>query len=65
MHLREPALFKKGQKVRTGDQLGVVGQTGDATACHLHFEMWASPGWYTGGSPIDPLPSLRAWDAYS
>jgi hypothetical protein len=65
MHLREPALFKKGQKVLTGDQIGVVGQTGDATACHLHFELWAAPGWYTGGSPFDPLPSLRAWDQYS
>jgi murein DD-endopeptidase MepM/ murein hydrolase activator NlpD len=65
MHLRQPALFKKGQKVRTGDQLGQVGDTGDATACHLHFELWNGPGWYTGGSPFDPAPSLRAWDQYS
>lgn len=65
MHLAQPALFKKGATVHTGDQIGVVGDTGDATACHLHFEEWSSPGWYTGGRPFDPLPSLRAWDIYS
>ena len=47
----------------TGQSIGDVGMTGDATACHLHFEMWGGPGWYTGGAPIDPLPFLKAWDA--
>ena len=46
----------------TGQPIGFVGRTGDATACHLHFEMWPAPGWYTGGSAVDPLPSLKAWD---
>jgi hypothetical protein len=27
--------------------------------------MWTAPGWYEGGRPFDPLPSLRGWDAYS
>lgn len=62
MHLRDPALVKKGDPVVTGQPIGFVGRTGDATACHLHFEMWPAPGWYTGGSPIDPLPSLKSWD---
>jgi peptidase M23-like protein len=62
MHLRDPALPKKGDAVATGQQIGFVGQTGDATACHLHFELWPLPGWYTGGQPVDPLPSLKAWD---
>ena len=65
MHLRAPALFAKGQKVRTGDHIGDVGDTGDAVGCHLHFEEWSAPGWYTGGSPYDPLPDLKAWDAFS
>jgi hypothetical protein len=65
MHLRQPALFKKGQSVRTGDHIGDVGDTGDAVGCHLHFEMWSAPGWYTGGAPMDPVASLRAWDQYS
>ena len=33
--------------------------------CHLHFELWRGPGWYDGGKPFDPLPSLHAWDAWS
>jgi Peptidase family M23 len=63
MHLRDKALVAKGATVGTGQQIGFVGDTGDARGCHLHFELWAAPGWYTGGSPVDPLPSLRGWDA--
>ncbi len=65
MHLRAPALVDAGDRVRTGELIGYVGRTGDATACHLHFEMWSAPGWYDGGSPFDPLPALMAWDKTS
>jgi murein DD-endopeptidase MepM/ murein hydrolase activator NlpD len=65
MHLLEPSPLQEGMTVRTGEPIGVVGQTGDATACHLHFEIWTAPGWYEGGSPIDPLPYLQKWDSYS
>jgi hypothetical protein len=62
MHLRDPALVKKGDAVTAGQPIGFVGSTGDATTCHLHFELWPAPGWYTGGHAVDPLPSLKAWD---
>jgi murein DD-endopeptidase MepM/ murein hydrolase activator NlpD len=64
-HLAEPSPLKTGDPVRTGQPIGVVGETGDATACHLHFEIWTTPGWYEGGSPVDPLPYLEKWDRYS
>jgi murein DD-endopeptidase MepM/ murein hydrolase activator NlpD len=62
MHMLSSATVAKGQTVTAGQPLGQVGQTGDATTCHLHFELWTAPGWYAGGQPIDPLPFLRAAD---
>ncbi|MGH2834882.1 MAG: M23 family metallopeptidase [Solirubrobacteraceae bacterium] len=53
---------KPEASVRAGQQLCLVGQTGDATGPHLHFEIWVG-GWRVGaGYPIDPLPYLEAWD---
>jgi murein DD-endopeptidase MepM/ murein hydrolase activator NlpD len=63
MHLRDEPLVVKGDRVRTGQPIGYVGSTGAASACHLHFERWSSPGWYSGGRPVDPLPLLRSWTA--
>ena len=52
MHLRDAALVNEGDRVRTGQLIGYVGQTGRASGCHLHFEMWSAPGWYDGGKPV-------------
>ncbi|HTD09337.1 MAG TPA: M23 family metallopeptidase [Solirubrobacteraceae bacterium] len=52
-----------GQAVAARQALCKAGQTGDATAPHLDFEMWVG-GWQAaGGRPINPLPYLEAWEA--
>ena len=60
-----PLAFEEGDRVYTGQQIGQVGQTGRASGCHLHFEAWSAPGWYSGGRVMNPTPLLKAWDAYS
>jgi murein DD-endopeptidase MepM/ murein hydrolase activator NlpD len=62
-HMQSPSLLHTGDPVVSGQPVGKVGDTGRATGCHLHFEQWTAPGWYTGGHAIDPLPQLRLWEA--
>ena len=60
MHMAEPAVLEVGDPVGPGTPIGLVGDTGRATGCHLHFELWTAPGWYEGGEPVDPLPWLQS-----
>ena len=62
-HLATRASVSKGQVVMPGQQIGIVGQTGDATACHLHFELWLGK-WYRGGHPVNPMPYLQTYAGY-
>ena len=62
MHLAGAPAVRDGDTVETGQQIGQVGDSGNSTACHLHFELWSQPGWYKGGDFLDPMPELRAWD---
>jgi murein DD-endopeptidase MepM/ murein hydrolase activator NlpD len=43
---------RQGERVGRGDLVGLSGQSGDATAPHLHFEVWR------GGFEVDPVPLL-------
>ncbi|HEX2358781.1 MAG TPA: M23 family metallopeptidase [Solirubrobacterales bacterium] len=57
-HLLSASPLDRGERVRTGELVGRVGQTGNArsTPCHLHFEL------RQGKRFLDPKPYLLAWD---
>ncbi len=61
MHLTRPALPRVGQAVAAGQVIGYVGDTGNASGCHLHFELWEGE-YYEGGAAIDPMPFLESLD---
>lgn len=46
-----------GDRVSSGDTIGLMGKTGRATGCHLHFEL------IEGERAVDPAPSL--WLAFA
>ncbi len=48
------ATVKPGQKIRIGQQIGVMGATGIAAGIHLHTEVWKD------GQPVDPTPWYAA-----
>lgn len=52
-------IVHEGQKVRQGDVIGALGNTGRSSGPHLHFEIRRLEG------PIDPLPHLPAGEALS
>ena len=62
MHLQRPPRVRRGDAVGAGQPLGAVGRSGNASACHLHFEIWSAPGWYRGRAR-DPRPDLERWAA--
>jgi len=65
-HLQQRSPLEQGARVRTGQVIGRVGDSGNASGCHLHFEVWSGPGWYEGGQALPSVQKLlKSWDAWS
>ena len=53
VHAPAPAGARQtGDAVYTGQQIGEVGDTGDAVGCHLHFEEWTRARLVQGRPPL-------------
>ena len=53
-HMDE-VLVKGGQRVKAGDVIGTMGDSGSPGAVHLHFEYWRSGG---ESDAVDPAPLI-------
>lgn len=42
-------IIKERQRITRGQQIGTIGNSGDSTAPHLHYEV------YSNGKPVDPV----------
>jgi murein DD-endopeptidase MepM/ murein hydrolase activator NlpD len=48
MHLQGASRLEPGDRVRTGQRIGRVGESGNAQGCHLYFELWGRPARRSG-----------------
>jgi|GEM_PF-2127265 len=60
-HMRDNSRrFSVGQRVKQGDQIGVMGNTGNSTGQHLHFELHKNGLWNMSKSnAVDPQKYLE------
>ena len=57
-HMRKVTV-PRGTKVHAGQQIGEVGAEGNATGCHLHFEVHEKGGSIYGPDNVNPSTWLR------
>ncbi len=48
-HMSGPGIVAPGQRVKRGQIIGYIGNTGWSTGCHLHYTVLAN------GSPVNPM----------
>lgn len=52
-------MVSEGQVVKQGQQLGIMGSTGESTGQHLHFELHIGEWNYAKSNAVDPMPYIQ------
>ncbi len=68
-HFQEPVAYQVEDRVDCADQVGIIGQSGNALAPHLHLEGRVGPSGarfgslahYTGGIDLEEMSAYCAW----
>lgn len=58
LHLSKIMVKRRGQKVKRGDLIGLMGNTGKSTGDHLHWRVKSPPN-RNNGKSIDPMTTLK------
>lgn len=59
-HMKSKARVNQGSRVKTGERIGQIGESGNASGCHVHFE-------YRPDNVPSPRATklLKRWDSWS
>lgn len=53
-HFEKRSVLEKGDKVKAGDKVGIMGSTGNSTGPHLHIEVQSVADWNYGENLLKP-----------
>ena len=63
-HLKAKPDLPVGTKIKAGQKLGIMGNTGNSSGAHLHLEIQDSPTWGYGKNLLDPNEFI-GWDDFA
>ncbi len=63
-HMRDKPTLKVGAKIKAGQKLGAMGNTGNSYGAHLHIEIQDSATWGYGKNLLNPNDFID-WDKFN